>query len=669
MNNWIIENLGWTLLHSLWQISFISAVLFCVLRIFRDFSANLRYLFSVLALSLSIILPLVTFVYFSNETNQSQLTNQTIQTFSNQVRLQETKKQIVSEKIDVPPMISADKSVSSPSSKINLMPIMVGFWFFGVLFFSIRLLGGIWAVHLYKTREASEVEKIWKEKFDELCENLKIRQKIKFLKSKKVEMPMVIGWLKPVILVPASAFLQISPKELETILIHELIHIKRRDYLVNLLQSLVEILFFYHPCVWWISSKIRAEREFAVDEFISQTFETEKIIYANALATLEEIRTMPSTNLVMAANGGNLMKRIENILTGNRKINSKNVSIWSAVFVVTLILGLMAGLYWIKINDSSKPKSGRKVAVLINAFRNKQGKVEPEHLLQLQTKYKIPSTWIVDGDLIDTLKQNNSARDFFRQAKETNSNFILNIPNMDSTIYIDGLESYIPVWKERIRFVNSNLAEYSDKIRFYTTSSSQLPQPMEDYLKENQISFLPLRERFSGGQMFYHYYEKNCIRIENINEEKHACRDTEESEKREVREKYLQFNREIFEFRSNYSKEKFGVELPQMLNLITNELTKESADELLQMLQNNGYEFVPLEEVTSNDIFKKLENASREHKDFYFKTFEISNKYLDRPFVNSVVSTEILKKADENLKKSFNVDATTKDLKIIEKQP
>ncbi|MEK7724598.1 MAG: M56 family metallopeptidase, partial [Acidobacteriota bacterium] len=626
------------------------------------FSANLRYLISVSALSLSFILPILTFVYFSSETSQVQTTTQNIPTISKQVPIQETKKQIISENINVPQIISADNAVSSPSSNIHLMPIIVGFWLIGVVIFSIRLMGGIWTVHLYKTRQISAVETHWQEKFDELCQRLQIKQTVKFLQSKKVEIPVVIGWLKPVILVPASAFLQISPKELETILIHELIHIKRCDYLVNFLQSLVEILFFYHPCVWWISAKIKAEREFAVDEFISQMFDTDRFIYAKALASLEEIRSIPTTNLVMAANGGNLMKRIENILDGNRKINSKNVSIWSAVFAITFIVGISAGIYWIKTSDSGKPKNERKVAILINTYRNNHGKVEYEHLLQLQTKYKIPATWIVDGDLIETLKQNGLARDFFRQVKESNSNFILNVPNMDSTIYIDGLESYVPVWKERIRFVNENLAEYSDKIRFYTTSSSQLPQPMEDYLKENQILFMPLRERLSGGQMFYHYYEKNCTRIEYRIEKIFTCRDTDESEKREIREKYLQFNQEIFEFRSNYSKEKFGVEIPQILSLTTNDLTKESADELLHMLQNNGYEFISFEEVTSNEILKKLE-SSREHKVFYFRIFEISKKYLDRPFANSILSTEVLKKADENLKKSFNVDVTTKDLK------
>ncbi|NJM53569.1 MAG: M56 family metallopeptidase [Blastocatellia bacterium] len=457
MNSWIIENLGWTLLHSLWQIGFISIVLFSALQVLRDFSANLRYAISVSALILSLILPVATFVYFSTATSSVQTTRQTVPIVSKSIPAEETKNTIISEPVDVPPPASADNFCFLSLTQYSFLPILVVLWLIGVLLFSIRLIGGIWTVHLYKTRKISAVETHWQEKFDELCESLQIRRKVRFLQSKMVEIPVVIGWLKPVVLVPASAFLQISPKELETILLHELTHIKRRDYLVNFLNSLIEILFFYHPCVWWISAKIRAEREFAVDEFISQTFETERIIYANALANLEEIRSTSTTNLVMAANGGNLMKRIENILNGSREINSKNVSIWSAVFVVTLILGLSVGVYWIKVSE--KTKKGRKIAIVFKDISTEKEEAKPyQNLLELQKKYEIPATWVLTSGLIENLRKNDTANDFFRQAKENRSDFIINVPNINYTIFINGDDEYIDLWKKRVQFVEDNLA-------------------------------------------------------------------------------------------------------------------------------------------------------------------------------------------------------------------
>lgn len=663
MNSWIIETLGWTLLHSLWQIGFIAIILFAALRVFHDFSANLRYLISVSALCLSLTLPLVTFVYFSSETKQTQLSNQTVPTISKQVPIQETKKQIDPEKIDVPPIISVEKSVSSPTSNITLMPIIVGFWLIGILFFSIRLIGGIWTVHLYKTRETSEVKTIWKEKFDEFCENLKIKQKIKFLQSKKVEMPMVIGWLKPVVLVPASAFLQISPKELETILIHELIHIKRRDYLVNFLQTLVEILFFYHPCVGWISAKIRAEREFAVDEFISQTFEKERIIYASALAALEEIRTTQTTNLAMAAKGGNLMKRIENILDGNRKINSKNISIWSAVFTVTFVLGISVGIYGLKNSEIKKSSNGKKIAVIISNFPdNADDSKSIEKMLELQGKYKIPATWTLDSKLIDAVKGNQIQADFFDQTTKYNSDFILDIPNISATIFINGDEEYFNLWKERTQFVEEKLAKTNYQLKYYSIGySSQIPQYMENFLTNRGLKSkkFPI---FDSGLEFNFSYEKDCKKSEAG---LYTCNPQSPEKQKEIRDNYLRYMTELIDLNSNYYQTKYGKDITQAIRLAKGKLRDDTSNELFQILKEKGYEFVPYDESVAeemNDLFKN----SVKDKDLGLEKFKLLKKYWrnDLLFPQNKVPLDDKKPANDDKPLTFKTDVSVKTLQI-----
>ena len=142
MNNWIIENLGWTLLHSLWQIVFVSIVLFSALRVLRDFSASLRYAVSVSALILSLILPVATFVYFSTATSSVQTTKQTVPIASKLIPTEETQNQIISETVGVPPPISEDNLASPSSPNFPLLPILVGLWLIGVMLFSIRLIGG-----------------------------------------------------------------------------------------------------------------------------------------------------------------------------------------------------------------------------------------------------------------------------------------------------------------------------------------------------------------------------------------------------------------------------------------------------------------------------------------------------------------------------------------------
>lgn len=665
MNSWIIENLGLTLLHSLWQIAFIALILFAALRFLRESWANFRYLASISALCFSLILPIATFLYLSN--NKSNLAISPITPISANTRIEQSlpnpKSEKVQETAHYSPTISENIAMTSPSPKINFLPVLVGIWLIGVLFFSMRLAGGIWTIHLYKTRKVSKVEKHWQEKFEELCESLQIRQKVRFLQSKMVEMPVVIGWLKPIVLVPAGAFLQIPAKELETILIHELLHIKRHDYLVNLLQSLIEILFFFHPCVWWISAQTRTEREFAVDEFVSQLFETERFIYAKALANLEESRTTTPI-LAMAADGGSLMKRIEKILNGSRKINSKNVSIWSAVFAVTFVIGLSVGIYWLKTaEDKSLAKRGRKVAVIFSNFSDKkQQDISYQNLAELQKKFNIPATWVLDSDLIETLKQNGDAQNFFHQAKENRSDFIVNVPNINYTIFINGDDEYIDLWNKRVQFVEENLANNGQKLTKYSIDyKSQIPQEMEKALIKNglkETEFPPQTSLFSGF-VFSLIYEKDC----GVIEKRYSCKAQSEEKREEIRGKYLQYLNEMFDLTEQYSQEKFGEIVPQILSFPNNDLTRDTAENVLQILKNKGYEFVSVDEVTGNEKFKNLNKGGGEHIDYFRKRWSLEDEYFDKPFRSSNDKNEALQKAQENLKKNFNVDVTTKDLK------
>ena len=127
-----------------------------------------------------------------------------------------------------------------------------------------------------------------------------------------VEVPTVIGWLRPVVLVPGSALAGMAPYQLEAILAHELAHIRRHDYLVNLLQTLVETLLFYHPAVWWLSHRIRIERENCCDD-LAVSLCGDPYAYAKALADLEELRA-DSGHLALAATGGSLIHRVRRLI-------------------------------------------------------------------------------------------------------------------------------------------------------------------------------------------------------------------------------------------------------------------------------------------------------------------------------------------------------------------
>jgi len=150
-------------------------------------------------------------------------------------------------------------------------------------------------------------------KLEELKQRLRISRPVRLLKSTIVEVPVVVGWLRPVILLPASIISGLTPTDLEVILAHELAHIHRFDYLVNTFQNLVETIMFYHPAVWWISRCIREEREHCCDDVVVQLCGN-KLAYARALVSLEELRGLP--RLAFAASGGSLLDRIRRLLGG-----------------------------------------------------------------------------------------------------------------------------------------------------------------------------------------------------------------------------------------------------------------------------------------------------------------------------------------------------------------
>src|SRR5213076_1329469 len=127
-----------------------------------------------------------------------------------------------------------------------------------------------------------------------------------------VDVPMVVGWLRPAILLPVAALASLSTTQIEAILAHELAHIRRHDYAVNVLQAIVETLLFYHPAVWWLSNRIRVEREHCCDDVAVALFGN-PLQYARALTRFEELRLDPA-HALLAANGGSLLTRIRRLV-------------------------------------------------------------------------------------------------------------------------------------------------------------------------------------------------------------------------------------------------------------------------------------------------------------------------------------------------------------------
>jgi TonB family protein len=184
---------------------------------------------------------------------------------------------------------------------------------------------------------------------DRLTRVMGVGRRVRVLISSMADTPSVVGWLRPVIVLPAATLMGLTPLQLEAVLAHELGHIKRYDYLVNILQILVETLLFYHPAVWWTSRRIRMERELCCDD-LAVRFSGNALRYARALTTLEKLR-LRTPGVAMASTGGPLLFRIQR-LTG---IAAKEYGPSRLPAVVALSLGILCfalNVNWIRAQDA-----------------------------------------------------------------------------------------------------------------------------------------------------------------------------------------------------------------------------------------------------------------------------------------------------------------------------
>ncbi|MHC4726771.1 MAG: M56 family metallopeptidase, partial [Planctomycetota bacterium] len=337
----IVHKLGLTLLHSLWQGGIVVLLLAVLLRIFQKTSANLRYVISCLGLAVIVMLPVVTFYIVPAPALTSDV--ESVPSFSVPVtgQLQEVYDADsplgrATEYMQIFPAISWKQRAKNLCT--YALPYIVFGWFIGVFALSLWHLGGWTHLQRLKRKNTNQVDASLKDKLNNLAERLKVTRPVKLMKSALVQIPTVVGCLRPVILLPASALTGLTSQQLEAVLAHELAHIRRYDYLVNMLQTVVEIVGFYHPAVWWISHKMRIERENCCDD-LAVSVCGDKVGYARALTSMEEIR-LAQGELVIAASGGNLFTRISR-LVGNESAGKARPG-WAPVVLSALLIIALA---------------------------------------------------------------------------------------------------------------------------------------------------------------------------------------------------------------------------------------------------------------------------------------------------------------------------------------
>ncbi|MDX2305363.1 MAG: M56 family metallopeptidase [Microscillaceae bacterium] len=328
----LLDALGWTIVHSLWQAGVIALLLAIVLIIMRKNSSEVRYFVTFTALFTAFVLSLVTFESIYQDRVAQQKAMQAAE-----IKHKEAAKSgkviifMENQKTFDTNFLQRQQAVFYTYFSRHL-PFIVSVWFLGVIILTLRFLGGyayIQRLKHYKTRPVSEY---WEGTLRYLSSQVGVRKSVKLLESTLVQVPMVIGYFKPVILLPLGALTGMSQHQVESILAHELAHIRRHDYLINFAQTFLEILFFFNPFIWWISGKIREERENCCDD-IAVGVIGDQLTFIKTLATLEEMRLQTTTYALGFAGSHrlSLLNRVNRLLKQRNQSSTFSEGFTSAV--------------------------------------------------------------------------------------------------------------------------------------------------------------------------------------------------------------------------------------------------------------------------------------------------------------------------------------------------
>ena len=329
INPSLVQNLGLTLLHFIWQGALIGVLYALSLALLRPTRAATRYNLAVATLLVLAMTPVLTLVWLQQAAGNPYAA--------------------MTGPVETLTIVAGHSGLIEPRS-FSLLAWVVGIWLLGVAVMSIRLLLG-WHYILKLRRSADRLAASHLEPLlERLKHQLRVTRRVQIAVSQKVCSPVVVGWLKPLILFPPALINHLPVRQIEMVLAHELAHIRRHDHLINLIQTTVETLLFYHPVVAWVSRRIRVERENACDDLAVDATRN-RLAYVEMLATLEQLR-QPGPRLALAIHDGQILGRIRRLVEQARPARQRGLTI-PALLLITLAAGA-TGLHFLPEESESE---------------------------------------------------------------------------------------------------------------------------------------------------------------------------------------------------------------------------------------------------------------------------------------------------------------------------
>jgi type II secretory pathway component GspD/PulD (secretin) len=342
-----VETMGWVLVHSLWELAAAGVLTGAVLGACRRKSAGVRYGVCGAGLMVMVVAVGVTFGVMRPVARELPVVvpmaakAEAMTARGNGVEgMMPAQVAGVSFAVTEKTVVESGVGMKVAGAIAPWLPWAVMGWLMGTVVLTLRLVGGFWRLGRLG-RQGRELGGAVAARAGELCEKFGIKRGVRLIESALVEVPTVMGEFKPVILLPVSALTGLSGEQLTALLAHELAHVRRHDYLVNVAQTVVETVLFYHPAVWFVSERMRQEREHCCDD-VAVAAAGDRVGYAQALAAMEGLRGVRG-GLAMGARGGALLPRIKRIL-GVTPVGSPRRVMTTAVAAV-LIMAAGAGVY------------------------------------------------------------------------------------------------------------------------------------------------------------------------------------------------------------------------------------------------------------------------------------------------------------------------------------
>ncbi|MBK8055894.1 MAG: M56 family metallopeptidase [Saprospiraceae bacterium] len=493
----IINALVWTLLHSVWQFALIALLMSFLLKRYETGGPEKRYFIALVSLLVAFFTGVGTFLYYLN-LSASDHTNTFMQTIQ----------------------WSENGSLAANGFSDDLFlwierhqHLIFYFWISGVILFSIRfILAALYSEFLSSSFIHVYCQDTFKA-FKKVSQHYNIHGNIKIGASKYVTSPLILGFVKPIILFPVSLINQLDIRETEAILAHELAHFVRKDLYVNVVQNLIEVILFYHPAIWWISANIKLERESCCDDMATQ-YLGDKLLYAKTLLKIQEMsqnHSQPALAMYYSKKESFFSNRIKRILNMTQTRNYLKEKIFTSVLLILIMMVATKNLSGTSDkNQKDNTLANQNIFVSPNTIDSIPNKKESVRI-QKRTNdkdYKIAiedgkiTELEVDGKKIDE-KDYDKYEDIIAEAKPGRSG-----DGSKRMFFFDGDHDGPMVLRfgqnpDSFWYDYKTLKDFPGKFRSFDFNNDMLDENIKQQLKEYKI----LMEDFRGKMFDKKHFE------------------------------------------------------------------------------------------------------------------------------------------------------------------